>query len=205
MTDYDLHTEETHNPTEHFWKRLKVGDTVLGRAVVREGKDTTCGWPQLDDLMSDEGRSWMVCRAGFDHPACGCPDYDSDMDDDYTSEERALWNDAQVKHIMHFVDLATAEIKRLRKEKEAMLKHITDLEASLTELNNDWLAGNDMDEAFTEHFKKFSYLRAQSKAVHDAQQDDGYEPPEHMTADDFNEMHSGPYQPDDSGYMDGDY
>ena len=36
------------------------------------------------------------------------------------------------------------------------------------------------------------------------QDDDGYEPPEHMTADDFNEMHSGPYQPDDSGYMDGD-
>ena len=121
-----------------------------------------------------------------------------------SEEERALWNDAQVKHIMHFVDLATAEVKRLREEKEAMLKHITDLEASLTELNNDWLAGNDMDEAFTEHFKKFSYLRAQSKAVHDAQQDDGYEPPEHMTADDFNEMHSGPYQPDDSGYMDGD-
>lgn len=74
MTDYELHTEETHNPTKHFWKRLKVGDTVLGREVVREGKDTDCGWPQLADLMSDEGThpTWMVCRAGFDHPTCGC-------------------------------------------------------------------------------------------------------------------------------------
>ena len=101
--------------------------------------------------------------------------------------------------------LLLAEVEQLYEEKEAMLKHITDLEEALTELNNDWLAGNDMDEAFTEHFKKFSYLRAQSKAVHDTQQDDGAEPPEHMTADDFNEMHSGPYQPDDTGYMDGDY
>jgi len=56
-----------------FWKSLKVRDTVLGREVVREAKDTACGWPQLTDLMSDEGTSWMVCRAGFDYPACGCP------------------------------------------------------------------------------------------------------------------------------------
>lgn len=32
------------------------------------------------------------------------------------NNERALWNDAQVEHIMHFVDLSTAEIKRLREE-----------------------------------------------------------------------------------------
>ena len=56
-----------------FWKGLKVDDVVNGRTVVREAKDTTCGWPQVADLMSDEGTSWMVCRAGFDHPACGCP------------------------------------------------------------------------------------------------------------------------------------
>ena len=76
MTHYDLYTEETHNPTEHFWKRLKVGDTVLGREVLREAKD----------LMSDEGTTWMVCRAGFDHPACGCPHeqhpYDDERGDD---------------------------------------------------------------------------------------------------------------------------
>jgi len=87
MMDYELHTEETHNPTEHFWKRLKVGDTVLGRMVVREAKDTTCGWPQLTDLMSDEGTSWMVCRAGFDHPACGCPNEQHPDDDDTGDEE----------------------------------------------------------------------------------------------------------------------
>ena len=72
MTYYDLNTQETHNPTEHFWKRLKVGDVVNGREVVREAKDTACGWPQVIDLMSDEGKNWMVCRAGFEHPECGC-------------------------------------------------------------------------------------------------------------------------------------
>tara|TARA_R110000823_G_scaffold203431_3_gene334518 strand:- start:5430 stop:5660 length:231 start_codon:yes stop_codon:yes gene_type:complete len=56
-----------------FWKSLKRGDNVCGREVFQEAKDTACGWPRLDDLMSDEGTSWMVCRAGFDHPACGCP------------------------------------------------------------------------------------------------------------------------------------
>ncbi len=56
-----------------FWKSLKRGDNVCGREIVREAKDTACGWPQVIDLMSDEGTSWMVCRAGFDHPACGCP------------------------------------------------------------------------------------------------------------------------------------
>lgn len=56
-----------------FWKSLKQGDEVCGREVVIGAKESACGWPQLNDLMSDEGISWMVCRAGFDHPACGCP------------------------------------------------------------------------------------------------------------------------------------
>jgi hypothetical protein len=86
MTHYNLNTAETHNPTEHFWKRLKVGDVVNGREVVREGKDTTCGWPQVIDLMSDEGTTWMVCRAGFDHPACGCPHEPHPDDDDWDDE-----------------------------------------------------------------------------------------------------------------------
>jgi DNA mismatch repair ATPase MutS len=124
----------------------------------------------------------------------------------YANGEEPLMNNESIKRIIHGNVCLGDALHRIREEKEDMLKHITDLEEALTELNNDWLAGNDMDEAFTKHFKKFSYLRAQSKAVHDTQQDDdGYEPPEHMTADDFNEMHSGPYQPDDTGYMDGDY
>ena len=73
MTCYDLNTEGTYVLSEHFWKELRVGDVVNGREVVREAKDTSCGWPQVTDLMSDEGRGWMVCRAGFDEPACGCP------------------------------------------------------------------------------------------------------------------------------------
>jgi len=72
MTIYNLNTEETHNPTEHFWKKLKVGDVVNGREVVREANNTACGWPQVIDLMSDEGSRWMVCRAGFEEPSCGC-------------------------------------------------------------------------------------------------------------------------------------
>jgi len=82
MTNYNICTDKTQyhlakDPA--FWKDLKVRDVVCGREVVREGKDTTCGWPQVDDLMSDEGRDWMVCRAGFDEPSCGCPESE-DMD-----------------------------------------------------------------------------------------------------------------------------
>lgn len=58
---------------DEFWKTLLVGNKIMGREVVREAKDTACGWPQVIDLMSDEGTNWKVCRAGFDHPACGCP------------------------------------------------------------------------------------------------------------------------------------
>jgi DNA mismatch repair ATPase MutS len=118
--------------------------------------------------------------------------------------EEPMLNNESIKSIIQACGFLKDEVKQLREEKKAMLKHITDFETALTELNNDWLAGNDMDEAFTEHLSKFSYLRAQSEEIHGMQQDDGYEPPEHMTADDFNEMHSGPFQPDDSGYMDGD-
>jgi hypothetical protein len=75
MTTYSNQSKDLpllmRNP--FFWTGLKRGDVILGRTVVREAKDTTCRWPQLTDLMSDEGTSWMVCRAGFDHPACGCP------------------------------------------------------------------------------------------------------------------------------------
>ena len=118
--------------------------------------------------------------------------------------EEPLMNNESIKQIIQGNVLLGDEVKRLRWDNEIMLKHITNLEAALTELNNDWLADNDMDEAFTEHFKKFSYLRAHSKEIHTRNRMRGYEPPEHMTADDFNEMHSGPFQPDDSGYMDGD-
>ena len=110
-----------------------------------------------------------------------------------------------ITNLQSSLSLQQGITKTILEENEAMLKHITDLETALTELNNDWYADNDMDESFAEHLRKFPYLRAQSKEIHDTQQDDGYEPPEHMTADDFNEMHSGPYQPDDTGYMDGDY
>ena len=77
MTNYNICTDKTQHHLAKdpaFWKDLKVRDVVCGREVVREGKDTTCGWPQMDDLMSDEGRGWMVCRAGFEEPSCGCPE-----------------------------------------------------------------------------------------------------------------------------------
>lgn len=75
MTEHNVYTSEDHvlmkDPA--FWKGLKKGDIVYGREVYQEANDSACGWPQLDDLMSDEGRGWKVCRAGFDEPDCGCP------------------------------------------------------------------------------------------------------------------------------------
>ena len=93
-----------------------------------------------------------------------------------------------------------AEEDYYKAEKEAMLKHITDLEAALKRVvticeysltlssANEQLDIELMAEAIKQQFAYLFDL------------DDGYEPPEHMTADDFNEMHSGPYQPDDTGY-----
>ena len=70
-TDKNQHRLAKEDPVS-FWKSLKRGDEVCGREVVREAKDTACGWPFLDDLMDDEGRGWLVCRAGFHEPWCGC-------------------------------------------------------------------------------------------------------------------------------------
>ncbi len=88
--------------------------------------------------------------------------------------------------------------KTMLEEKEAMLKHITDLEAALNNLITLW----DMESSLTEYEDAITHWRNKFPYLFDL--DDGYEPPEHMTADDFNEMHSGPFQPDDTGYMDGD-
>ena len=73
-----------HTPA--FWKSLKVGDEVLGRDVTHAAKDTMCGWPLLNDLMTDEGQGWLVCRAGWEYePWCGCEgaeDLFADEDDE---------------------------------------------------------------------------------------------------------------------------
>ena len=74
MTHYNITDKNLHPLIKDsaFWKSLKQGDEVCGREVVREANDTACGWPQLYDLMDDEGRGWLVCRAGFHKPWCGC-------------------------------------------------------------------------------------------------------------------------------------
>lgn len=112
--------------------------------------------------------------------------------------EEPLMNNESIKRIIHGNVLLGDEVKRLREEKEAMLKHITDLEASLKKAVHMWDEETplfDFELMITGIKEQFAYL---------FDLDDGYELPEHMTADDFNEMHSGPYWPDDSGYMDGD-
>lgn len=91
-----------------------------------------------------------------------------------------------------------AEVKQLHEEKEAMLKHITDLEAALKKAVEMW------DEEMVVFDFELMITGVKEQFAHLFDLDDGYEPPEHMTADDFNEMHSGSYWPDDSGYMDGD-
>lgn len=75
MTYYELRSKETQRLMKDpaFWKQLKVGDVVGGREVIVDAETRICGWPMLYDLMSDEGRGWMVCRAGFEDPWCGCP------------------------------------------------------------------------------------------------------------------------------------
>ena len=80
MTTYSNQNEDFGLPPLHllikdpaFWKGLKHGDVVNGREVMHTAQEMACGWPMMHDLMSDEGRGWMVCRAGFDHPDCGCP------------------------------------------------------------------------------------------------------------------------------------
>ena len=106
--------------------------------------------------------------------------------------------------------LGTA-LKNERDSKAALLKHIDDLEAALNNIVTLWddLAdSSDINEAITHWRNKFQYLFDGTDTMTGAEliaEDDGAEPPEHMTADDFNEMHSGPSQPDDAGYMDGDY
>lgn len=88
--------------------------------------------------------------------------------------------------------------KAMLEEKEAMLKHITDLEVALKKAVEMW----DEETPLFDFELMITGIKEQFAYLFDI--DDGYEPPEHMTADDFNEMHSGPYQPDDTGYMDGD-
>ena len=80
-----------------FWKGLKVGDEVCGRLVNSTAQTMTCcGWPLLDDLMSDEGTDWMVCRC-VECGSCGSiikaddPYWQDDMAD-YCSEEGRDWD-----------------------------------------------------------------------------------------------------------------
>jgi len=104
-----------------------------------------------------------------------------------------------IANLQSSLSLQLGITKTMLEEKEAMLKHITDLEAALKKAVEMWDVVDfvvfDFESMITGVKEQFAYL---------FDLDDGYEPPEHMTADDFNEMHSGPYQPDDSGYMDGD-
>jgi len=75
--------------------------------------------------------------------------------------EKPIMNNAQIKQIMHANDLAIAEVKRLREEKEAMLKHITDLESALGNLMNLWLSAadySDFDKAVQQWRDKLAYL-----------------------------------------------
>ena len=102
--------------------------------------------------------------------------------------------------------LGTA-LKNERDSKVAMLKHIDDLEAALKNAVEARLT-LDFEVTIVGIKEQFPYLFDGSTPMSGAEliaEMRGGEPPEHMTADDFNEMHSGPFQPDDAGYMDGDY
>lgn len=80
MTYYNICTDRNLYHLQDdpaFWKALKTGDVVCGREVNSTAQTMTCcGWPLLDDLMTDEGTNWMVCRC-----------WEEEGDDDEWGEE----------------------------------------------------------------------------------------------------------------------
>jgi|11_taG_2_1085331.scaffolds.fasta_scaffold39040_5 DNA mismatch repair ATPase MutS len=75
--------------------------------------------------------------------------------------EEPLMNNESIKRIIHGNVLLGDEVKRLREEKEAMLKHIDDLENGLSRLMNLWLSAadySDFDKAVGDLRDKFAYL-----------------------------------------------
>ena len=99
-TNYNICTDrKLHHLKEDpdFWKSLKVGDIVCGRPVNSTAQTMKCcGWPLLDDLMTDEGTDWMVCRC-VECGSCGNiikvddPYWQDDMAD-YCSTECRDWD-----------------------------------------------------------------------------------------------------------------
>ena len=123
----------------------------------------------------------------------------TDNIEDLPKYDMSLISIEEYSMVIHGNTLLGTALKNERDSKVAMLKHIDDLEAALKNAVEMWDEETplfDFELMITGIKEQFAYL---------FDLDDGAEPPEHMTADDFNEMHSGPSQPDDAGYMDGDY
>lgn len=108
--------------------------------------------------------------------------------------EEPLMNNESIKRIIHSNVCLGDELKRLRKEKdeyyraekEAMLKHITDLEVAYKKAVDMWEQETslfDFELMIASTKEQFAYL---------------------FDIDTTSEMHSGPYHPDGNGYMDGD-
>ena len=143
----------------------------------------------------------------------------TDNIEDLPKYDMSLISSEQYAMVVQGNALLGTALKNERDSKVAMLKHIDDLEAALKNAVEMWDEETplfDFEVMIVGIKEQFSYLFDGSTPMtgaeliaendkHDMYKDDGAEPPEHMTADDFNEMHSGPSQPDDAGYMDGDY
>ena len=145
----------------------------------------------------------------------------TDNIEDLPKYDMSLISSEQYAMVVQGNALLGTALKNERDSKVAMLKHIDDLEASLKNAVEMWDEETplfDFEVMIVGIKEQFSYLFDGSIPMTGAElslnaffsptliaEDDGAEPPEHMTADDFNEMHSGPSQPDDAGYMDGDY
>ena len=135
----------------------------------------------------------------------------TDNIEDLPKYDMSLISSEQYAMVVQGNALLGTALKNERDSKVAMLKHIDDLEAALKNAVEMWDEETplfDFEVMIVGIKEQFSYLFDGSTPMTGAEliaEDDGAEPPEHMTADDFNEMHSGPSQPDDAGYMDGDY
>ena len=118
----------------------------------------------------------------------------TDNIEDLPKYDMSLISSEQYAMVVQGNALLGTALKNERDSKAALLKHIDDLEAALNNIVTLWddLAdSSDINEAITHWRNKFQYLFDGTDTMTGAEliaEDDGAEPPEHMTADDFNEM-----------------
>jgi len=113
---------------------------------------------------------------------------------DLPEYDMSLISSEQYAMVVQGTGLLGTALKNEREAKVALLKHIDDLEVALNNIVTLWnmeASMNDIGKSIKHWQDKFQYLFDGTDTMTGAEliaEDDGAEPPEHMTADDFNEM-----------------